>query len=106
MCNKTETDPSKYTYWDPIILNLNLQNFENGCEVLNGKMGERNVDPALCHEKHELLKVKIQYSILNGHQWLVSYYSCFNAKEKIHGTNMIGTRTTPPPESVCMCWTT
>jgi hypothetical protein len=21
MCNKTETDPSKYTYWDPIILN-------------------------------------------------------------------------------------
>jgi len=21
MCNKTETDSSKYTYWDPIILN-------------------------------------------------------------------------------------
>jgi hypothetical protein len=20
MCNKTETDPSKYTYWDPITL--------------------------------------------------------------------------------------
>ena len=21
MCNKTETDPSKYTYWDPIKFN-------------------------------------------------------------------------------------
>jgi len=55
-------------------------------------MGKRNVDPAICHEKHELLKMKLQCSILNGHQWLASIYSCFNTKEKIHGTNMIGHR--------------
>jgi hypothetical protein len=55
-------------------------------------MGKRNVDPAICNAKLQLLKVKLQYSILNGHQWLASYYSCFNTKEKIHGTNMTGTR--------------
>ena len=58
-------------------------------------MGDRNGDPAFCHQKHELLKVQLQYSILNGHQWLVSYYSCFNTNEKIHGINMVGTRMGP-----------
>ena len=63
-------------------------------------MGKRNVYLALCHEKHELLKVQLQYSILNRNQWLASYYSCFNTKEKIHGTNMIGTRMGPPQVSM------
>jgi hypothetical protein len=58
-------------------------------------MGERNADPAICHKKYELLKVKLQHSILNRHQWLASNYSCFNTNEKIHGTNMIGTRMGP-----------
>jgi len=33
MCNKTETDPSKVHILGPHNTSLNLQNFENCCEV-------------------------------------------------------------------------